>query len=188
MLHERLSPIVSTARSVDFVAPASVIGGDDAAGLPGREPLTIREIELLEHLASGACNDALARHLSISVATVRTHLRNINAKLRARNRMHAVTLAYRLDIIEGSRAPAAAGGSGECVLTGREALLVRKLSEGLSNGELAEALSTTVSTVRAHLRSVYRKLEVGNRTQAVASARRLGLLSPPPSAIRPARR
>lgn len=200
MLHERFSPVVTTVRSVSFIAPASVIDErDHATGLSGKDPLTTREIELLEHLASGACNRSLAKHLSISVATVRTHLRNINVKLQARNRMHAVTLAYQAGFIKnpgqagiadpadvavpGRSVPVVADSeSGDHALTGREILLIQKLSEGLSNEELAAALFMSVSTVRARLRSLYRKLDVENRTQAVALARRLGILTRAPAA------
>jgi ATP/maltotriose-dependent transcriptional regulator MalT len=57
----------------------------------------------------------------------------------------------------------------------READVLRLLSAGLSNTEIAERLVLSPRTVGAHLRSVYAKLGVRTRTAAVHEARRLGL-------------
>jgi LuxR family maltose regulon positive regulatory protein len=47
---------------------------------------------------------------------------------------------------------------------------------GLSNAEIAAQLIVTVGTVKTHIKSIYGKLGVHSRTQAVARARELGLL------------
>ena len=62
------------------------------------------------------------------------------------------------------------------VLTGRETELLRRLSHGLSNREIAGQMSITVGTTKGHLHRIFRKLNVRNRTAAVAKARQLGLL------------
>jgi LuxR family maltose regulon positive regulatory protein len=62
------------------------------------------------------------------------------------------------------------------VLTDREVELVRRLSRGLSNQEIADQLSITVGTTKGHLHRIFRKLNVRSRTAAVAKARDLGLL------------
>ncbi len=54
------------------------------------EPLTKRETEVLQLLASGASNQELGLMLSISVKTVETHLSSIYAKLEVRNRAAAM--------------------------------------------------------------------------------------------------
>ena len=54
--------------------------------------------------------------------------------------------------------------------------MLRLLAAGRSNAELAAELFVEQSTVKTHLVHLYRKLGVGSRTQAVASARELGLL------------
>ena len=59
----------------------------------GREPLTSRETEILEHVARALSNRQIATLLSISEGTVKRHLRNIFAKLDARSRMDAVNKA-----------------------------------------------------------------------------------------------
>ncbi len=61
-------------------------------------------------------------------------------------------------------------------LTPKEIKILSLLSQGYSNNVLAEKLFVSTSTVRTHLRHINSKLNVGNRTEAVAVARRLGLL------------
>jgi DNA-binding NarL/FixJ family response regulator len=61
---------------------------------------TCREVEVLELLAAGNSNKLIARALAISEETAKTHVRNIIAKLRARDRTHAVTLGLRRGIIQ----------------------------------------------------------------------------------------
>lgn len=63
------------------------------------EPLTRKEIHVLQLLAEGYSNSAMAEKLFVSDSTVRTHLRNINAKLGARSRTQAVAIARRLGLI-----------------------------------------------------------------------------------------
>lgn len=61
-------------------------------------------------------------------------------------------------------------------LTPRERELLRFLGEGLGNREIALALGLTDHTVKFHLRSIYAKLGVRTRTEAVSVAVRRGLL------------
>jgi DNA-binding NarL/FixJ family response regulator len=57
---------------------------------PPAEQLSKREQEILSYLAKGYLYKEIASHLSISVETVRTHLRNIYDKLHVRTRTEAV--------------------------------------------------------------------------------------------------
>jgi LuxR family maltose regulon positive regulatory protein len=61
-------------------------------------------------------------------------------------------------------------------LSERELEVLRRVAAGYSNQEIAQDLVIAVSTVKRHLSNIYGKLGVGNRTQAVARARELGLL------------
>lgn len=61
-------------------------------------------------------------------------------------------------------------------LTARELDVLRLIEQGLSNKEIATALSIQVPTVKNHVHSVLEKLNVRRRTAAAARARRLGLL------------
>ncbi|MDQ0083418.1 LuxR family maltose regulon positive regulatory protein [Variovorax boronicumulans] len=69
--------------------------GDNAM----KEPLTRKEIRVLQLLAEGYSNNAMAEKLFVSDSTVRTHLRNINMKLDAKSRTQAVAIARRLGVI-----------------------------------------------------------------------------------------
>ena len=69
----------------------------------------------------------------------------------------------------------AADGSGER-LSGREAEILALCAKGLRYAEIASVLGLSVHTVNAHLKSVYRKLMVSSRAEAVFEARRSGLL------------
>ena len=61
-------------------------------------------------------------------------------------------------------------------LSEREMEVLRLLSAGLSNPEIAEQLYIAVSTVRSHCKSIYGKLDVHKRWDAVHRAQELGLL------------
>ncbi len=61
-------------------------------------------------------------------------------------------------------------------LTERELEVLRLITAGLSNREIADELSLAVGTVKRHTNNIYGKLNVHKRTQAVACARELGLL------------
>lgn len=75
----------------------------------------------------------------------------------------------------GSR-PAETDPALEALLSPRERRILALLAEGLANKEIAQALSVSENTVKTHLANLYAKLEVGKRTEAVAMARRRGLL------------
>lgn len=61
-------------------------------------------------------------------------------------------------------------------LTERELIVLKYLPTMLKAGEIADDLFVSVNTVKAHLRSMYRKLGVSNRREAVERARALDLL------------
>jgi DNA-binding NarL/FixJ family response regulator len=63
------------------------------------EPLTPREIQVLELLAEGLANKAIAERLGISDQTVKFHVASIYGKLGAANRTDAVRRAVRRGLI-----------------------------------------------------------------------------------------
>jgi DNA-binding NarL/FixJ family response regulator len=63
------------------------------------EPLTAREVEILELLAEGLPNKGIAARLSISDQTVKFHVASICGKLDAANRTDAVRRAVRRGLI-----------------------------------------------------------------------------------------
>lgn len=63
-------------------------------------------------------------------------------------------------------------------LTEREQDVLHWLVQGEPNTEIARHLFVTVATVKAHLTSIFEKLGVSSRTQAIVKALRLGLVKP----------
>jgi DNA-binding NarL/FixJ family response regulator len=65
----------------------------------GQGPLSPRETEVLNHVATGHSNRRIAEQLSISEETVKAHMKNVLSKLAANDRTHAVTIAIKRGII-----------------------------------------------------------------------------------------
>jgi DNA-binding NarL/FixJ family response regulator len=61
-------------------------------------------------------------------------------------------------------------------LTTREQEVLYWLTQGASNEEIAKRLYVTIATVKAHLTSIFEKLQVNSRTQAIVTALKLGLV------------
>lgn len=67
--------------------------------------------------------------------------------------------------------------SGGTLLTARECQVLELLAEGLSHEEIGGRLGISGETVRTHLQKASERLGAGTRTQAVATALRLGFIS-----------
>lgn len=63
-------------------------------------------------------------------------------------------------------------------LTEREREVLALLARGSTNREIADELYLSVDTIKTHVRKVFTKLDVSNRTQAALAARQLGLQLP----------
>ncbi len=85
----------------------------------------------------------------------------------------ADTLARRV----GLRAAGHPAPSGTELLTAREQEVLRLVAEGQSNSRIAQRLYISPKTASVHVSRIIAKLEVNNRVEAAAVARRLGLLS-----------
>jgi len=94
------APTLAAARAAGYsadafvVAPTSNVDRGLAANVE-EEPLTRREVEVLELLALGLPNKAIAARLDISDQTVKSHVASICGKLGAANRTEAVRIAVR---------------------------------------------------------------------------------------------
>ncbi|MDG4796337.1 LuxR family transcriptional regulator [Micromonospora sp. WMMD1082] len=92
------SLVSDLVRAVD-VSTGARADGDRAAVAPLDEPLTERELTILRYLQSILSNVEIAAELSVSVNTVKTHVRNIYRKLDATRRRDAVRRARQLHLI-----------------------------------------------------------------------------------------
>ena len=95
---------LAAARAADIDHDAILIGSDaaDASEIEEEgfdEPLTPREVQVLELLAEGLPNKAIAVRLHISDQTVKFHVSSISGKLGAKNRTDAVRRAVRRGLI-----------------------------------------------------------------------------------------
>jgi DNA-binding NarL/FixJ family response regulator len=89
--------IVADERFLAALLPA--LGSEDSDDLILKEDLTPREMDVLERLAEGLSNRAIAQELSISEHTVKFHVTSIMGKLDAQSRTDAVVRATRLGLI-----------------------------------------------------------------------------------------
>jgi LuxR family transcriptional regulator, maltose regulon positive regulatory protein len=94
---------------------------------------------------------------------------------------HGALLADILDVLHGS-SPAARGQPAvppAQQLSPGELRVLRYLPTNLSRPEIAGELSVSLNTVSTHVRSIYAKLQVGDRSSAIRRARELRLLAAP---------
>ena len=82
-----------------LLAPRHPHGQGDEVPRVDVEPLTIREVQVLELLAEGLPNKAIAGRLGISDQTVKFHVASLSGKLGAVNRTDAVRRAVRRGLI-----------------------------------------------------------------------------------------
>ncbi|HEX4521615.1 MAG TPA: LuxR C-terminal-related transcriptional regulator [Gaiellaceae bacterium] len=87
-----------------------------------------------------------------------------------------IILAFDVRYVAGSASASAMGPR----LTSRQQEILELIAAGLSPAEIASHLFLSTVTVRNHLRRLYKQLRVHNALEAVATARRLGLLTASP--------
>lgn len=87
--------------------------------------------------------------------------------------IHCDLLGCVVDEFRNLRRPPAP----EATLSQRERRLIELVSEGLANKEIGEQLFMSVSSVKNHLRSLFRKFRVSDRTKLVVEAMNRGVLN-----------
>ena len=90
---------LAAARASEIDADGIVIAPERSTEEDVEEPLTPREVQVLELLAEGLPNKAIAERLAISDQTVKFHVSSICGKLQAANRTAAVRRAVRGGLI-----------------------------------------------------------------------------------------
>jgi DNA-binding NarL/FixJ family response regulator len=92
----------------------------------------------------------------------------------------AVSRKTAARLFDGLVAQSRSGPKPAELLTEREIELLQYVAEGLSNKAIAQQLSISENTVKYHMKKIFQKLGVQNRTEAVTNAIRAGLLRPKP--------
>ncbi len=103
-LSEPMQKVLPTLPATDFTRHLAELFGiqlsrPDAPQLA--EPISDREFAVLELIAQGHSNQAIADQLHISLHTVKTHARRINAKLEVKSRTQAIVRARELGLLQG---------------------------------------------------------------------------------------
>jgi LuxR family transcriptional regulator, maltose regulon positive regulatory protein len=164
----------------------TVLGGD----APVIHDFTVVETQLLaarahrmlgdEHEAHAAVENALALAEGdrLVLPFAMTGSRDLLEALPRHTTAHAALRRDILDVLDGSpsdgrRAVAAPVED----LSPSELRVLRYLPTNLPRSEIARELYVSVNTVNTHVRNIYSKLGVGNRSQAVERARQLRLLA-----------
>ncbi len=188
---------IANARAVICLADGDPGGALAAARdvLDGTAPVigyvTVVEAYLLAGLAcrelgdQRAANQAAERALALAEADrlvlpfAMTGSRELLEALPRHETAHAVLLADILDVLRGAspaRRDVLVPARGEEISAG-ELKVLRYLPTNLSRPEIAAELSVSVNTVSTHIRSIYAKLQVSDRSSAVQRARELRLLA-----------
>jgi LuxR family maltose regulon positive regulatory protein len=139
----------------------------------------------LEHALTLAAPEGCIRHFVDAGPVMAAMLHAADARRIAPDYMSRLLAAFPTQ--EGGRARAegdlalqqpSSAGSQPLVepLSPRELEVLRLMASGKSNAEVARTLVIAISTVKTHTNSIFSKLQVTSRTQAIALARDLQLL------------
>ncbi|HET8647375.1 MAG TPA: response regulator transcription factor [Vicinamibacteria bacterium] len=123
------------------------------------------EDKVFESLRSGACGYVLKKTPPLELMQA---VRDAHA---GGSPMSSEIARKVIDLLR--RTPPAAA---DCELTPQESRLLKLLSEGYSYQGAAGQMNVSVNTVRNYVRSVYEKLQVNTRSEAVGKALRGGLI------------
>ncbi len=100
LLHLARSRQIETEYVTELLSAIEGAGATKPPPKPMGDPLTERELEVLELIAAGYPNQKIADKLVISIATVKRHISNIYTKLDVDSRTQAVAVAKELNLFE----------------------------------------------------------------------------------------
>jgi DNA-binding NarL/FixJ family response regulator len=121
--------------------------------------------EWLERAFQAGANGAMSKSL---------HPAALSTLLRAAVSGHLVHSPASISSVNRAPEPVA---TEHCSLTERELEILQLVASGATNGDIARQLWITQQTVKFHVSNVYRKLNVGNRTEACHYAHVNGLVA-----------
>jgi DNA-binding NarL/FixJ family response regulator len=74
-------------------------GSARSQAMPPSEPLTAREMDVVQAAARGLTNTEIGAELFLSLSTVKTHLASVQGKIGARNRVEIAAWAWRSGVV-----------------------------------------------------------------------------------------
>lgn len=147
------------------VRAARLLGAAEALGEAVGSPLMRGYRHLYERILSNARDQLPTKTFTVEWAAGR-----------GLSPDQVVELAQQHDLPVMSPAPSASASRLVESLSEREIEVLKLIAAGASNQEIADTLVVALNTVKRHVSNIMSKLEVANRTQAVARGRELGLL------------
>ena len=173
-----------------FEDAGSLLARLEEAALAGERIGSAIEINILQSLAqqeSNAALDALSRALKHAepqgyISTFVDEgeaMASLLAKLNTRNSVPSAYINKLLHHFTGSPPSQPTAPTPQPLhdpLSQRELEVLQLIADGLSNREISERLFLALDTIKGHNRRIYSKLQVQRRTEAVARARKLGLV------------
>jgi LuxR family maltose regulon positive regulatory protein len=156
--HRSMTPTIATVEAGILAAQLAEVRGQ-----------MTRAVDLLVDATALAAREGIRRPF-ITMAGPR-----LDALLDRLRLLAPTATPFVADIIGDTRKAAATSGNFEH-LSGREAEVMRYLPTMLTAAEIATDLGVSVNTIKAHLKSIYRKLGVTRRSEAVTHARERGIL------------
>ncbi|MFJ4877012.1 response regulator [Streptomyces sp. NPDC088745] len=149
-----------------------------AAELPGCRVLALSTFDMDEYvvgaLRAGAYGflpkDSSPEDLAAAIRTVHTGEAVVAPRL--------LTRLISTYVRRPGGTPPSAPGAGHDTLTPREVEVWRLMATGLDNTDISRALGLSPSTVKNHITSIFDKLAVRDRAQAVVAAYESGLVAP----------
>ena len=183
----RMNALLALSRSDEALAAGREVATDDGVALPCAVTASALAAGAAEAEGDRGEAQRLAEHaldlaepdgarLGLAVA-----LDGLDPVLRRLLRVGTAHRSLIGEVLELARAGSTVTANGIAPLheplSDRELTVLRYLPTLLSSSEIAGELFVTVNTVKSHLKSIYRKLEVSSRREAVARARDLGLVA-----------
>jgi DNA-binding NarL/FixJ family response regulator len=180
-------------RQPDMVVVAEAADGQEAIDLwiTHRPEVTLLDLRMPKLDGVGAIEEIRKRDSSARIIVLTTYdtdteiLRAIKAGTKAyllkdARREELLDCIRRVNrgetCIPASLIEKVATGLSSEPLTGRELNVLQLLARGKSNKEIGVSLYISETTVKSHLRSIFRKLNVLSRTEAISVAGRRGLI------------
>lgn len=145
-----------------------VSSGVEAVTYGSCDNLTERERHVLMRLAEGESNRQIAKNLSITPSTARTHTRNVLTKLGVSSRVLAIASAQPVQVSIPALVPQPVPADPVDALTRREREVLGCMVEVLARASIAARLGVSPNTVRTHVRHILAKLGVHSTPEAVA--------------------